>query len=370
MELPTSFKDFLTNIRLTDNQLADLKTGHKTLRERLAANKSLSPLIVTTFLQGSYKRSTATRPANDKRSDVDVVVVTKLAESDYPPQNAMDLFVPFLDDHYKGKWKFQGRSIAIELSYVDLDLVLTSAPSEVEKGVLVANAARWYETIEDFPEEWELAKMIATRADYRVVKNAAKPQWKVDPLRIPDRDAAKWEDTHPLAQIEWTWAKNKACNTHYVNVVKALKWWRRLKVTDLEYPKGYPIEHLVGFCCPDGITSVAAGVTLTLEAIVSQFATTALSKQQPNLQDHGVNHNVFHRVSGTDFATFYGHIVAAAELARKALDATTVKESTAHWRELFGDRFPDAPDDDTKKAGYTPRQEVSVVGTGRFARNA
>ena len=370
MELPTSFKDFLANIRLTDNQVSDLQTGHTTLRNRLKADKSLSARIVSTFLQGSYKRSTAIRPANDKRSDVDVVVVTTLAESEYTPQKAMDLFVPFLDDHYKDKWKFQGRSIAIELSYVDLDLVLTSAPSEAETDLLVANSARMYETVEDFPDEWALVKMIANRADYRSVKNAAKPQWKVDPLRIPDRDAARWESTHPWAQIEWTWAKNKACNRHYVNVVKALKWWRRLKVTGLEYPKGYPIEHLVGFCCPDGITSIAAGVTLTLEAVVSQYATTASLKQQPYLQDHGVSHNVFHRVSGADFAAFYTHVAAAATLARKALDATTVKESTGYWRELFGDRFPDVPDDDTKTAGYTPRQEVSVVGTGRFARNA
>lgn len=31
--VPTYFSDFLSNIRLSDNQINDLKTGHSTLRE-------------------------------------------------------------------------------------------------------------------------------------------------------------------------------------------------------------------------------------------------------------------------------------------------------------------------------------------------
>ena len=301
---------------------------------------------------------------------MDVIVVTKLAESDYSPQAAMDLFVPFLEKYYKGKWHFQGRSIAIELSYVDLDLVITSAPSEAEAGILLSAAAKLDEGLEEFPDDWQLAKMVATRSDYQHVMNAARPQWKVDPLRIPDRDAAIWEDTHPLAQIEWTWAKNKACNKHYVNVVKAIKWWRRVMVATPEYPKGYPVEHLVGACCPDGITSVARGVTETLEKVVAQFAFTVLLKEQPDLRDHGVDVNVFKRVSAEDFAAFYAHVVEAAKLARKALNADTVKKSSDLWRELFGSKFPEAPEDETKSAGFTKRTDVAVVGSGRFARHA
>ena len=48
----------------------------------------------------------------------------------------MDLFVPFLEKHYKDKYRIQGRSIGISLSYVDLDIVPTSAPGESETGVL------------------------------------------------------------------------------------------------------------------------------------------------------------------------------------------------------------------------------------------
>ena len=53
------FKDFLSNIRLSENQVNDLKTGHSTLRKRLKDDKELSKIIISTFLQGSYRRSTA-----------------------------------------------------------------------------------------------------------------------------------------------------------------------------------------------------------------------------------------------------------------------------------------------------------------------
>jgi len=125
----TYFTDFLQDIRLTENQRNDLKRGHSTLRDRLMSDESLSKYIVTTFLQGSYRRSTAIRPVGDKRADVDVIVVTKLDRNSVTPQKAIDLFIPFVEKHYKGKYRVQGRSIGIELSYVDLDIVITSAPS-------------------------------------------------------------------------------------------------------------------------------------------------------------------------------------------------------------------------------------------------
>ena len=62
--IPSYFKDFLSNIRLSDNQVDDLKTGHTTLRKRLKDDENLSKIIVSTFLQGSYKRSTAVKPKN------------------------------------------------------------------------------------------------------------------------------------------------------------------------------------------------------------------------------------------------------------------------------------------------------------------
>jgi predicted nucleotidyltransferase len=384
MELLNYFKDFLTEIRLTDSQVDDCITGHKTLRKRLKEYESLKDKIVNTFLQGSYRRSTAVRPANGNRADVDVVVVTNLKESEYPkPDDAIALFIPFLEKYYKGKYKIQNRSIAIELTYVDLDLVITSAPSESEKRALMSESVSESRSLEDaadwrLVESWLSMDRRAELSDYevnrRLTEANTQAEWKLAPLRIPDRDREKWEDTHPIAQLQWTVQKNKDCNTHYVNVVKAMRWWKRINPDLPKYPKGYPLEHLIGLHCPDNISSVAEGVVESLESIVDAYSGDVAAGAVPYVQDHGVDHDVFGSVDPADFEKFYDCIKEAAATARAAYNATTKKESADLWRQLFGSKFPEAPDDENRSAYkgpaiFTPPSEVSQVGHQRYAQD-
>src|SRR5690606_28992472 len=119
------------------------------------------------------------------------------------------------------------------------------------------------------------------------------------------------------------------------NVVKALKWWKKLNPIP-KYPKGYPLEHFVGLNCPDGIESIAEGVTRTLENIVEGYP------EKPFLKDHGVpEHDVFKRISDEEYKEFYDLVTKAAVMARKALDSTDKVESIELWRELFGSKFPE-----------------------------
>lgn len=346
-EMNSSFKTFLTEIRPTPNQLDDMRTGYKTLKNRLLDDEKLSPIIVSTFLQGSFRRATAVRPKGDKRADVDLVVVTKLKREEYTPQQAMDLFVPFLNKHYENKWEFQGRSIGIGLSYVDLDLVITSAPSEAETLALKSASVTSMDTPEEV-DDWRLVPSYVTLSERRLPGIGARlelarkeAEWKLSPLHIPDRDADEWDETHPLAQIKWTWEKNKACNKHYVNVVKAIKWIRRIGPESPKYPKGYPLEHIIGQCCPDGISSVAEGITKALEAITNNYSAYAAAGVVPTMPDHGVPaHNVLHRLNGEDFTAFHKLISEAAVIARNALDAKTEKDASEEWRKILGDKFP------------------------------
>jgi hypothetical protein len=264
-----------------------------------------------------------------------------------------------LNRHYKGQWKYQGRSISIETGDVDLDMVITAAPSL--QTVEMVKAARFADdsTLEDLDEWPESLDLVTFGQDQfsKVLKRSAdgSDDWKLEPLRIPDRDAQCWRDTHPLAQLAWTWNKNRVTGGHYINVVKAIKWWRRVRHATPKYPKGYPVEHLIGVCCPDGITSVAEGVTRTLETIVANCGAYAAAKISPFLRDHGVpEHNVFQRVEGADFAVFYSQVQDAAKIARRALNATTVKASADAWRELFGSEFPEAPEESLLASAATP----------------
>ena len=370
MELPTYFTKFLQEIRPTENQKKNCKTGHQTLRNRLDGDADLKPILVSTFLQGSYRRATAVRSKGDAKLDVDVIAVTRICQSDYPdPDDAMDLFVPFLKTHYKGKYQRQGRSFGIELSYVNLDLVITSAPSEADEKVYESKAVITDLTPEEV-DDWLLMKSWIP--PHERVKHTSfletlrGEEWKTEPLWIPNRDAGDWERTHPLEQIKWTSKKNAHCNKHYVNVVKAIKWWQRVNYEE-DRPKGYPLEHLIGVCCPDDITSVAKGVTLTLETIVANYESEACSDQVPYLPDHGVpKHNVLERVSGEEFAEFYDHVKDAAEIAREALDATDKNKSIDKWRELFRSKFPDSVDNGDKgngsKGPFTERTPKNQTG--------
>jgi len=380
MPLPaTYFNDFLREIRLTDSQRSDLITGHKTLRTRLEQDQDLSEIIVSTFLQGSYRRATALRPLGGKRADVDVIVVTNLDRNDHTPADIIALFEPFCEKYYKGKYKIQGRSIGIELSYVDLDIVVTSAPSQVDQTKLKAASVITNESLEE-AIDWRLVPQwveFSQRTGALALLSEqirAQAEWQLEPLWIPDQDAQNWAETDPLEQIRWTRDKNKNTNKHFVNVVKALKWWRTLRLTDLKYPKGYPIEHMIGDCCPDGISSVGEGVATTLEAIVSAYSYNRQMQITPSLPDRGVpEHNVWKRVSNEDFVAFYDHVKSAASIARAALDAKTNKEESTKWRELFGNKFPDAPDDEDgdgdsgPAGGFTARTSSSNPAGTRFA---
>jgi hypothetical protein len=376
MEIPSYFQDFLASIRPTTDEVDEYKKGHSTLTNRLYEDDTLKKIIISNFLQGSYRRATAVTASAGKRADVDVVVVTSLPEEKYSPQEAMDVFVPFLNKFYKDKYEFNSRSIKIALNYVEMDLVVTSAPSESQEDILESNSVKSLVTPDEKDSDWVLLNSWIEPSKRQIYKSFSFIEerkkltgWQSEPLRIPDRDRQTWESTHPLAQIEWTWDKNRATNTHYVNVVKAIKWWRRVNYLNVKYPKGYPLEHMIGNNCPDGVNSVAEGIVLSLENMVSNYQTYALLHQVPFLPDRGVpTHNVLARLSNKDFDAFYKSVCDAAKIARDAFDDADISSSVEKWKKLFGGNFPDSPKNtSTSNNGYTKREEVSQILPGRFA---
>ena len=155
--------------------------------------------------------------------------------------------------------------------------------------------------------------------------------------------------------------------------MKAIKWWKSVRLTDLKYPKGYPIEHMIGDCCPDDITSVGEGVVSTFENFVTNFKHDYQLGLVPKFPDRGVpEHDVWHRITFDDFKAFYDGVKKYAAIAREAYEADTLKKAVDKWREVFGDKFPPAPDDDNGGSnngpkGFTPRTSPSDPGEGRFA---
>ncbi|CAM3926088.1 SMODS domain-containing nucleotidyltransferase [Deinococcus marmoris] len=352
MIMTSSFETFLSAIRPTATQRKAMRRGHRALRDRLNDDDKLWELTVATFIQGSYRRATAIRAAAGERSDVDVVVVTTIPQSTLAAE-AQALFYDFAEKHYPKKWQKQGRSIGISLGDVDLDLVITSGPSEAQTEAVKSFSAFDTADLAGLDEERDYYGLNVGPV---LLEQAKQAQWKQEPLYIPNRDLDCWDPTHPLAQIVWTRDKNAATAGHYINVVKALKWWKRNNPALPKHPKGYPLEHLIGQCCPSDITSVAEGITRTLEEMVRRYGSGTIV---PFLPDHGVpSHDVLRRVkeNPADFQVFMTEIAGAATLARQALDAATPKASADAWRELLGDKFPESTS--TSQAGL-----MSVAAT-------
>ena len=368
-ELPSKFEEFLSNIRPTDEQISNYVDGHKQLRERLTDDDDLSEIHVADFLQGSYARRTAVKPIGDEKSDVDIVFVTNLPKSEYTASEAMELCEPFLNQYYPD-WKANQHSYKIELDNVEMDLVLTAAPSEAVMIELSAADSIGKADIE----------AVANQRDMGIIANAmdntfkgGEKDWQDEPLDIPDRELEDWDRTHPLATLDWTQNKNDRTKGHYINVVKALKWWRRTQIDVPERPKSYPLERLIGECCPDYISCVAEGVTRTFDIFIEKYELNAEQEDAPELGQHGLpEKDVLARLEGRDFAAFYDQVTKASEKAQRAYDEQDKEKSAVYWRELFGEEFPligggDNDDaDEESTATFTPPSGTASVSSQRF----
>lgn len=372
MELPSYFEDFLPLISPTKRQREVMVTENRRLRELLMGDEQLKAVLLSTFIQGSHRRATAIQGDKNHPCDVDVVAVTNIPRSPATAEHAHRVFQPFLERHYKGKYEAQDRSWCITVDpEVKLDLVPTSEPESKElREAVIAKSLRDWDPDGGFGTRKAIGVQSLTEAALEEARRD-KDWEKSEPLWIPDKTLRTWEKTHPLFLIGWTADKNLQCNGHFGHVVKVLKWWRRHMQPTPKYPKGYPMEHIIAECCPNGIKSVAAGVCSTLDEIVRRYAQDAAARRTPFLPARGVTDpliNVLHRVTGEDFAGFYEKVRNASELARQALNHENVRESALLWGKLFGPVFPKPPEDKTKvSVGYTPPSAPARPQEGRFA---
>lgn len=348
--LPSLFGTFLSNIRPSSSHIEGYKEGHETLRTHLQADDQVSEFYIGDFLQGSYRRWTAVKPIEREKSDVDIVLVTDLDKHSVTPRDALQQCEPFLEKHYTDdQWSKTDHAYNIETDSVEIDLVLTAAPSKATRTVLQSDGAIGGLEIGTGLDQ---AQSDSIAKAFGLTLAGSDEAWKNEPLDIPNRESNEWEETNPLATIDWTLKKNDSTDGHYVNVVKAIKWWRRTQFTEPERPKGYPLEHLVGCCCPDDIDTVAKGITRTFEVIKEEFASEAALEEAPSLPAHGLSHiDVFARLDGQVFADFYERASDAATVARTALDEENKAISRESWYELFGEEFPEYEGSDTDDGG-------------------
>ncbi len=304
-----------------------------------------------------------------EKVDVDIILVTNIAETTRP-QEVLNTVKRWLENEYgEGTAEIQSRSVKLTLPEVEVDLVPTSAPSEAEQ----ASLRRYAE------------KSVQMEADHNDVLDPNEvfgPQWstqddrpwKDEPLRIPDTYAQEWQDTHPLATLEFTVDKNSACNKRFLAVARALKWWRRRNslAGGEKNPKSYPVEHMAGDHCPPGIRSVAEGLTCTLEGMRDAYQ-HHYPTSKPELKVRGLpdsEADVISRLEQKDFNLFYEELANAATIARNALECADAREAARLWQQLLGEEFklPVQLGGPAKAAGgfISPVSSPSTPRGGRF----
>ena len=336
MKLNTYFKDFLTNISLSEHQISIIKATHKTLRKRLKDDEEISDIIIGTFLQGSYKRYTSISSKNGEKSDVDVVVVLNLDKDEIEPNKIFDLFEDFLKEHYEDKYKFNNKSIKITLSDVDIDLVITIP----------------FDNSDDFDKNLFNKSVIEFKEE-----DIDSEDIKKGYLYLPNVNENTWIKINPTAQIIYTTSKNKETNGLYIKVVKSIKWWQRLNYPDLSV-KSYPLERFIFECCPEDITCVADGVYLTFENMITY-------NQKPYLKDFALEKDVFKNINDVEYEEFYSKACEAAEISKQARFEDDADESIRLWKKLFGSKFDDT--ETNNNSGFTKPNKKATVPSGRFA---
>lgn len=296
MATQSQFIKLLQEIEPSKTTKSDAKNGHTNLRDYLKKDDDFKKYHDTDFLSGSYKRNTAIRPkikdGNVARPDVDIIVVTNHTTND-DPQDVIDLLYNTLKNKYSIIRK-QARSVGIETSNVDMDVVPIIAPNGME-----------------------------------------------GTLYIPDRKKEDWLETNPPQHTEWTTEVNQDSGGRFKPLVKLMKWWRRENPTVNKKPKGFVIECITAECMDRNEAQYGELFVGTLESIVDKYAFYIGLGMVPHIDDPGVSGNSV--TTGMSFAAFEGFYNKAkkhAEIGRKALNEEDDEEALKLWRQIFGSRYP------------------------------
>lgn len=300
MAIQDQFQRFLGDIEPSASTKSNASSAHTSLRAHLEQHETFSQYHLSTFLSGSYKRNTAIRPITVgtivTRPDIDIIVVTSHTLSD-SPRVVLHLLYEALKDKYGASClTLNRRSVHVETSLADMDVVPIIAPNGME-----------------------------------------------GTLYIPDRDLKQWLQTNPPGHTTWTTEMNEKAGGRFKPLVKLTKWWRRENPTRSKKPKGFVLECIIAECMNLQETRYAELVVGTFETIVSRYQAYVSAGIVPWIQDPGVpTSSVTSKVSFEEFQGFYDKVKVYAELGRRALNEADDEKAFALWRRIFGNRFPAA----------------------------
>ncbi len=178
-----AFRKFKSRLELNDREQKNASDRQNEVRDYLVTKFA----IARSFLTGSYKRHTKTKPLRD----IDIFFVLAESERDYrskAPSVVIGAFYDALVEKYGAKAvRKQGRSVNVDF------------------GVVI--------DAED-------------NTDYRVVSVDVVPTFPLgDDYEIPDTDTGKWIKTNPEIHARKATEAHQAFSSEWKGLVRMVKYW-------------------------------------------------------------------------------------------------------------------------------------------------
>lgn len=183
LTIDEAFRKFKSRLELNDKEQANASSRQTEVREYLDTKFE----IANSFLTGSYKRHTKTKPLKD----IDIFIVLKELQRHYrnkAPSVVLDDFYDALVEKYgKKAVRKQSRSVNVDFGIViDAD----------------------------------------DNTDYRVVSVDVVPAFPLgDDYEIPDNDSGKWIKTNPKIHADKATAAHQAFSNEWKGLVRMVKYW-------------------------------------------------------------------------------------------------------------------------------------------------
>lgn len=305
-KLNSLFDQFLSNIEPNKDAVAYAQEAHKPVRDFLEHDEDFGKYVESTFLYGSYRRHTAVGDIKD----VDIVVIINVDP----------------DDEVNTPHKVLRRLKTALARYYD----------DPENPAYQRRSIRVNDPLPDNPDVSMTLDIIP----------AVAPNGVDQPLRVPDREAKVWIQSHPKGHIKVMSELNsdEFSGGRFVPLVKIMKaWWKHQcaeRQPDVErpQPKGFWIECLTAEMFDPKQTCWADHFIEVLTSISEQYE---VASEVPKLRDPGLIGQLIHTsMTLEEFAVFLAAAKDCLALAIAARDHDDPVESSALWREIFGEEFP------------------------------
>ena len=287
------FDSFISEIEPKKTTIDYVSSVQNSLRDYLRTHATYSKMHKDTFLSGSYAKHTCIRPTNDdKKRDVDIIVVTNHTKDDDSKDVIQELYDALVISHKYETAKIQHHSVGIEMGQVSIDVV-------------------------------------------PVIEDEHDP----DLYFIGDSENGGWILTDPKGHKSWSTEINQDNNNEYKPLVKILKWWRKEHCPDnRKYPKGITLEKIIADNLGDSSASTEDFLIETIDNIISAYKETYVDLGiMPIINDPSNKNSLNNLLSGYSYKDFKAFIDKLVEHSNLLNDEGTSNDT---WRIVLGDEFP------------------------------